>query len=979
VLHTSQIKEVQLADIKSEISIIKKLQDAKNELSDIWKQIMPLRPDAYDQPYAIDHLTINALFAEEKDPSVKKKVKLNPFFLSIKQHYHLGIVLSLMIQISDDLLDGFKIPKPTTRESTWRPLQYREELCYARVNFSKFKKKWEMEINDIPIHLENHVRIMGNFSGSDKEHIVRTIQPGAERAYSILSTLVKPFIDGFKNVAEAGPIYMQKFCDKLEPSSDITCCIDARTRQALDYALQVDLVTETFSEIMNHVIAACPVAQNDSYFFLLAILIKKFWGVKYKKDEGIYGIAKEAGTISLDKYPIILDGFKKVTYDLTINNDFLHAHKFIPDALKLIYFQFAIKQTVHLTSFQVVDEADYVALNELIQSDYLGKNFFHLLSDFGAVEIARRCINNADKFLLLYIKDLWQDPLREFLVEVLQSEDLYKALNIFNWYFSKENSVKNIIGNIFEISFLLSNIQLIEAIQYINLFAKIYEFCPQHLTFAIQELQDFLGYASVFKLLSRSNILFPIMKNLTSANKQNLQTFFKVVSKIDLSIQENAECQMLIDQMLLLQIMHSSSNLKTNILGFLLVESELIEPHTYLNQISPNKLYQAIHESHITTVPLFVTFIILERMRNEPVDTLLNILILINPFSTVTLDKLALLLDKVLESLSAEQTIELLTRAHLIKKNIRNQPQQLQVFFSILTHYFSSEQLLSLLKLDKLYLEIFIRNTGEAESLRQTRIRNLLGMLITDETCLTDLSQITIKAISFEQKQYTANLLGYFILMYDFRDVIICTSFIQKLTTQALKQLIQNIGEVNVPIHFNILLPLIRNLDSKDIYGFYKKEINSIFILSNSNFVNILAEIFNKIPEAQIKIILQDLPRTKFDLLKTSFSDPTTYILCKPAVVKIILQLVTIADEKSIHKPKPLLLPQSKTLISATKINWNLPSELKFDKNNECASSKNKVVSESQSFGMLSLFSSKDKPESNSIPNELSYTLKRYR
>jgi hypothetical protein len=390
-----------------DIDIDMELLAAKYDLERIWDRVLPLRKEFYDQPYAIDDQTISTLLSEVKDKkeSESLRARYNPFYLSLEQHESFVCALSMMIQIVDDMMDGFKDTKPSYRPKEWKPLQFRDKVCYLRINLVAYQgSKEHIKYIDIPIHVENHAIIVDNKT---------TIFPGKPRAQSILNRLVKPFIESYKNLAEKSPACMQKFCDKLAPSSLWASCIDARTREAFDYGLSSDLLTKTFTELLQDAVGACPAGKEENYFYLLAALMKQHWGTKYKADNGLNGICKQPGILNLESYPHILNGFNQVAQGCERNNDFLNIHIYEELSLSLQqeYLKLVFKETEFFKSFKINNPLEGLHFNKFLLKKYLGRSVLSFITiDCQAPEIAKQFIMHTDWEILKKIPDIWLEP-----------------------------------------------------------------------------------------------------------------------------------------------------------------------------------------------------------------------------------------------------------------------------------------------------------------------------------------------------------------------------------------------------------------------------------------------------------------------------------------------------------------------------------------------------------------------------------------
>lgn len=369
-------------------SIFEELKNAQVDLTTIWKRVLPL---STEKAYRIEDKTLSVLVSSELEKiSDEHRVSQildtdfsNPFHLTKKQHEAFVMALSVLKTLVDEIIIGFNPPWPDTYPIDWKPPQQRENVSYVLCNLHYINgQDWAITKEDIPVHFENHARILGRLTrDQEQEDIIELIPAGEARARSILEKLVKPFIASFNTVATFSA-YMQKFCDKLVPVDETSCCIDARTRQAFDYALSEDLNIPTFTEFLNDAFNCCTEEQSNSYFYILAYLMRHHWHKNYKKDTGTHGICKTEGVLSSESYDLIIQGVEQTVLELNCTNDFLYAYDLIPKELTLEYLSLISEQEEYFTSLSfLVTDKDVKQFSKILKEQDAGLKYLsHILS-----------------------------------------------------------------------------------------------------------------------------------------------------------------------------------------------------------------------------------------------------------------------------------------------------------------------------------------------------------------------------------------------------------------------------------------------------------------------------------------------------------------------------------------------------------------------------------------------------------------------
>ncbi|MDR3491141.1 MAG: ankyrin repeat domain-containing protein [Gammaproteobacteria bacterium] len=192
---------------------------------------------------------------------------------------------------------------------------------------------WFFSENLAPIHLEDH--------------------PDDNREASLIDTLVKLFIQSFNNVKEHGHATTVEFIKKLNGN-----CIDARTRSAFDFALQLDALP-TFTELFERSRANIPEAEL-TYFRLFYEILTRYWGTSFKADKGEHGIYRHDGLLNSDLFKSIQQLLSLLGLDP--DTDYLEHFKKTPTHYENIYCNFLLEtpdleNLLSLAPEKMVDES----------------------------------------------------------------------------------------------------------------------------------------------------------------------------------------------------------------------------------------------------------------------------------------------------------------------------------------------------------------------------------------------------------------------------------------------------------------------------------------------------------------------------------------------------------------------------------------------------------------------------------------------
>lgn len=473
---------------EQKLTVHDELRQAKEELNRIWKKVLPL---SSDKVYSLDEKTRSVLISSEIENYTEEKVLntmvssefSNPFNLNEKQHEALVVALSVMNTLVDEMIVGFISPRPGKYPSTWKAPQEHADVAYVRCNYHYINQEdWDVMYHDVPVHFENHARIMGKRTPSQQyEEIIEHIPAGEERCRSILEKLVKPFIHSFDRVAVLSS-FMQKFCNKLIPTDNFSCCIDARTRQAFDFALSCDIAVPTFSELLNDAMELCPEDKQDNYFYILAYLMQQHWGKKYKKDIGTNGLCKEDGILTSDSHQLLLEGILSTVLEINCTNDFLYAYDIVPKKFRLDYIGLITRQSNFFKSLYL-DEYEKNRYSKIITEMHDGISTLNFILTHCDADVARRCLNciEAPYLEALAIEDIWQNKSIYTLVD----------FNILNPDYLK----------IFLQKIAASQLQELVKIQRYNPFENMLDFCT-----VLKFLRGKLEPKDISKLFIDANI-----------------------------------------------------------------------------------------------------------------------------------------------------------------------------------------------------------------------------------------------------------------------------------------------------------------------------------------------------------------------------------------------------------------------------------------------------------------------------------------
>ncbi len=167
-----------------------------------------------------------------------------------------------------------------------------------------------------------------------------------------------------------------------------------------------------FSALLYDAVNTCPENKKDSYFYLLACLVKHHWGRYYRADT--IGVCNKAGRLTEESHEFILAGFNKLLMGIDIkffSYDFLYGYAMLPDELKPGYLKLMLKQKNRFTVFFILPfEVEKIRIfSEMIHEKIDGKSFLHYILKECDVEIAKNFIRNAEVSELDQLDDIWTD------------------------------------------------------------------------------------------------------------------------------------------------------------------------------------------------------------------------------------------------------------------------------------------------------------------------------------------------------------------------------------------------------------------------------------------------------------------------------------------------------------------------------------------------------------------------------------------
>lgn len=854
-------------------TIVEELKKTKAQLITMWKQIQPLSPKQFDKPYSINTNTITTLLSEmkDKDEAERFRTTYNPYYLTPEQHKDLSIVLSLMIQMVDDIDDGFKDPRPANRSPEWKPLQYREDVCYLRVDFQEYKEQWLTTHVDIPIHMENHARIMGKASREQKkEAVISKIAPGVERAKSLIDKIIHPFIDAYSNVTNASPHCVQRFCNKLAPSSPNACCIDARTRMAFDYGLSADVKTETFTDILAETVAKC--SKKDSYFYLLATLMKYHWGKKFKKDTGNFGICKREGILNVDAHQLIMDGFNIVRQP-EITDDFLQAYRILPQALLPDFIRLVMKQADVFKTFEVtgINEDNFA---DLMDEEFNDKSLPHFIAtDCQAENIAKKFIAYANMSTLEHMRDIWKEPLFTKLIKNLEDKNRSAVIQLCHFYY-RNGKIENIVDNLSECMDQLTNAQLIEFVHYTKLLKFANGFNKGYLEPILSQLQTRLNANQLMNLIVRADILRHT--NTRGDKESTIESILPILKEAKPNPIDNS--QLAYD--LLMRSRGIPDHIPINLFGYIINHHDE-EADAYLSRVSPRLIPIVLQGAGIIRSKSNLLAVILEKVKFNNSLELFGFLQKHNPYlysiTKENLEKTSLLLAK---KLSSEQIMTLIKDSTIITEIAKQPIQELEEAIIILNKIVSSSQICTLLDLNLLE-KIFNKTIDETEERRIARINRLFPIVLPNgnelkenKSAIEIINKVKVDVINpVDQKAITTNVMGYLLINDKTDDHTIILSFINKISPSLLFAMLQGKGFYNIPIPFMIYEKIIDHLEPNNIREFHENHKVSE-ASSNEEYSLLLFKMLNKIPEVDVKDFLAHVDMTK---IKKILNDTVLY------------------------------------------------------------------------------------------------------
>lgn len=426
------------------------------------------------------------------------------------------------------MIIGFSAPRSNTYPPEWMPPQQRHDVGSVRCNLHYIRDHdWEFIHQDVPVHFENHSRILGRLTREQEhEDIIELIPEGEARARSLLEKLIKPFISSFNN-ASIFPGYMRKFCDKLIPVDNTSCCIDARTRQAFDYALAEDMSTPTFSEFLNDAINCCPEDKSDSYFYILAYLMRHHWNKAYRKDLGTNGICKTDGELSSDSLELIIQGIEQTVLELNCTKDFLYAYDLVPKELQEEYLSLISEQEDYFKSFAFLSEdKDVVQFSKLLKEQDIGlRYFFHILSQH--LESENFIISST------LLKNLIAAVPKEFICKIFSMNFRVKANTDSK---GLANELQNLLSKLSdeEVSSLFERIPR-RKIKDLSLFSDLYSNAvTEHLAKSCSPFFDFLLKVEPNLLISNPYGITPLMAAALTGNTSGVKLLLE--SRLDIQL-----------------------------------------------------------------------------------------------------------------------------------------------------------------------------------------------------------------------------------------------------------------------------------------------------------------------------------------------------------------------------------------------------------------------------------------------------------
>ncbi|MEO8400989.1 MAG: hypothetical protein ABI597_04225 [Gammaproteobacteria bacterium] len=195
----------------------------------------------------------------------------NPYALDLDEQNYLNTVLNTLLHLVEHIDDA--------------NILYSESVLYLPDPLA-------------PIHLENYL----DYSQTDDQGFKQLI--GEKRKEYILKNLVNLFILSFNKVHAAEkkqPGVVKLFCSKCNGY-----CIDARTRDAMSYALT--LGRPAFSDLVK---TLAEKSGSDKYFTSLAFIFDKCRNELFSADTGTNGYCKKEGNI-LDNISLVASFLKNI-------------------------------------------------------------------------------------------------------------------------------------------------------------------------------------------------------------------------------------------------------------------------------------------------------------------------------------------------------------------------------------------------------------------------------------------------------------------------------------------------------------------------------------------------------------------------------------------------------------------------------------------------------------------------------------------
>lgn len=389
----SKMEKNEIIKTKAQLAI--QLQRLKEQLILLWNKIQPASDNAYNMVYT--------LTSKGVDTS-----KLNPYDLSYAEHKHLSFILSMLIQVAEDIEPAFRDLCP---RKEWLSFESRHSMTSYDANF--------LEVVPHVITSQLHVELieLSSIKNAEKENF---------RSISIMNGLLTLFTQSFERVEKEGNHAIKRFCNYLIPADDEHACIDARTRMAFNYAMSEEFSTEFFSDIMEE---ASRATLGESYFAVLVYFVQNYWGKYLKADTGTNAICtqehiqKYGKRICTRSYELIKKGITIIFFEEP-GCDFVFQYKKLNTVKKIFdFFTLVLKEPQCIKPINAIEYENKVqwqkAFDELmlIRNPVTGKNLLGFaVKDCSANQDTVRILlnnlsNSVFKKAIVEAGIIWNPPL----------------------------------------------------------------------------------------------------------------------------------------------------------------------------------------------------------------------------------------------------------------------------------------------------------------------------------------------------------------------------------------------------------------------------------------------------------------------------------------------------------------------------------------------------------------------------------------